>query len=129
MWLIVWDLVAKSWHNVTMVSLPFSHHVKVLQLRFNPALTSYKTKFPRCTKNQIPRVFQTLQLVDSTPKNFDGYHVQQFLSSEEIKFWKVLRCCLWNISASRNKISFQNEFINSCCPSKRKLLTENDDFS
>ena len=69
-----------------MVSLPFSHHVKVLQLSLNPALTSYKTKFPRCTKNQIPRVLQTLQLVDLTPKNFDGYHVQQFVSSEEIKF-------------------------------------------
>ena len=24
MWLIVWDLVVKSWHNVTMVSLPFA---------------------------------------------------------------------------------------------------------
>ena len=61
-------------------------------------------------------------------KNFDGYHVEQFVSSEEIKFWKVLRRCLWNIAASENNISLQNE-KNSCCSSKRKLLTENDDFS
>ena len=61
-------------------------------------------------------------------KNFDGYHVEQFVSSEEIKFWKVLRRCLWNIAASKNNISLQNE-KNSCCSSKRRLLTENDDFS
>ena len=61
-------------------------------------------------------------------KNFDGYHVEQFVSSEEIKFWKVLRRCLWNIAASENNISLQNE-KNSCCSFKRKLLTENDDFS
>ena len=61
-------------------------------------------------------------------KNFDGYRVEQFVSSEETKFWKVLRRCLWNIAASENNISLQNE-KNSCCSSKRNLLTENDDFS
>ena len=86
----------------------------------------YKFHFMRKIKFQ--EYFKLCNWWIRLQKNFDGYHVEQFVSSEEIKFWKVLRRCLWNIAASENNISLQNE-KNSCCSSKRKLLTENDDFS